>query len=66
MLKLAFWGGWGGKEVIKHSESGFLFIFLQICHRLTSTPNFIKIGQKMPKLAFWGGWGGKPGVVKEC
>jgi len=65
MPKLVFWGGWGGKPgVVKHSESGFLLIFLQICHRLTSTPNFIKNGQKMPKLAFWGGWGGKQGVVE--
>ena len=69
MPKLAFWGGWGGKQgggkgVIKHCESGFLFIFLQIYHRLTSTPNFIKIGQKMPKLVFWGGWGDKQGVVE--
>ena len=55
------WLGWyagGGKGVIEHSESGFLFISVQICLKLTNIPNFIKIRGKTAKLAFWGGWGG--------
>ena len=65
-VSILVWLGWYagvGSGVIKNSQSGFLFISVQICLKLIYIPNIIKIGWKTPKLAFWGGWGGVPEVV---